>query len=590
MQPRLPRNQDEDGEDQDGRRTAGRAPGGSIEGKPMSRTTHAVRTLLAVAIGVSVAAPAFAQDPAKPPAPKAPAPKKDEPAKKDPKAAPAAKPTATAAKPATAKPATEDATKTLPTWEAYGGEGQETIEETFFRLTREFASTAEIGVRNLGKVPVWPRGELKLGSFRILPYLREGFQYDSNFFQVHRTGEYGSGDCANQAGYTWTSQLGALGDMPFAGGRARLTVGADSQWDIRFDDEDESLEPLGCGEQEDTWEFVGVAALSYRWPQGTYVRGGYMYERLVDAVEAETSGEFPRHNHRPFFVAGMDKDVLFGSKFRYEVGLNMRDTVADDGDLDDLDRTETEAYLRASYPFWKETTRLFGRVRYRQDERESEAINDGNVWGTDFGIEGTIPLSEGESRGLRGQLSLGFDAGSYEDENFGVNDDLVRDENSENVSLAVNAYIQYTISSKSALDLRYIRSNEFSYHGNYQIIDRFDLTFTHRLGKNLIGRLAAFYEHGDPSGRLSYQSETVGTDLTSEYPNTNRGGGGFGLRYALNDYADLDFYYNYERRNDRVNGFANHEAGIGVTIYLNALRPRRESTAYANAAGAPPGR
>jgi len=299
----------------------------------------------------------------------------------------------------------------------------------------------------------------------------------------------------------------------------------------------------------------------------------------VDPIDIEQTGEFPRHNHRPFVVVGMNKDIFFGSKARMEAGANMRDVVAEESDTDDVDRTEMEYYLKISYPAWKDTTRLFVRGRYRQDERESDQINDGGVYGFDFGMEGTIPFAEGESRGLRGQISLGFDAASYEDENFGNQDDLIRDENSENTSLAVNALIQYRMSPRSMVDLRYIRSNEFSFHGNYQIIDRFDLTFTRQINRNLTGRLGTFWEHGDPSGRLSPQSETVGTDTTSEYPETTRFGGGLGLRYAITDYADFDWYYNYERNNSRVSGFANHEVGIGVTFYLNALRPRRNTAA-----------
>ena len=543
----------------------------------MSRSRSAVHAVLAAAVGMAVAVPAFAQDPAKPP------PKTEEPAKpetkKDPKAPPpGAKPPATAPEAQQPKPtAVQDATKTMPTWDAADATGQESVEETFFRLSRDFASTAEIGVRHLGQVPVWPRGELKVGSMRILPYLRQGFEYDSNFFKVHKTGTFGEGDCANQAAYTWQSQVGALGTMRFAGGRAQLTTGADSQWDVRFDEGDEDL--VNCEKQEDTWEFVGTVALSYTWPQGVYIRGGYIWERLVDPVDIESTGEFPRHNHRPFVVVGMNKDIIFGTRARFEAGANMRDVVAEDSDTDDVDRTEMEYYLKISYPFWKDTTRIFVRGRYRQDERESDQINDGDVWGMDFGVEGTIPFAEGESRGLRGSLSLGFDAGSYEDETFGVNDDLVRDENSENTSLNVNALLQYRMSPRSMLDLRYIRSNEFSFHGNYQIIDRFDLTFTRQINRNMTGRIGVFWEHGDPSGRLAPQNVNVGFDTTSEYPETTRGGGGVGLRYALTDYADFDVYYNYERNNSRVSGFSNHEAGIGVTIYLNALRPRRETGA-----------
>lgn len=549
----------------------------------MSRNKQPSRAVLAGILGVVIAAPVYAEDAPKPGAPAAKDAKATD-VKSNVKAGAKPATTTTTAKPAVTTTATQEAVSSVGTWEAYGSGQPETIEETFFRLSRDFASTAEIGVRRVGMVPVWPRGELKFGAMRIFPYLREGFEYDSNFFQQHRTGDHGAGNSANRAAYTWVNQIGAFGDMAFAGGRARLTLAADSTWDVRDDDgrsQDSNDPRVFVQEQDDAWEFTGTAALSYRWPQGVFVRGGYTYEKLQDPIDVEQTGEFPRHNHRPFFVLGTDKDIFFGTKARFEVGVSMRDTVADDSTLDDVDRTETEYYAKVSYPFWKRTTRAFVRARYRQDERESDQINDGNVWGTDFGIEGSIPLSEGEHRGLRGSVSIGFDAGQYEDEDF--NNDLnVRDENSDNANLNVQAQLQYMISSKSTADLRFLRSNEFSYHGNYQVVDRFDLTFTHHLGQNLIGRVGLFWEHGDPSGRTAYQSNTVGTDTTGEYPETYRGGGGFGLRYAITDYADLDFSYAYERRNNRITGFTNHEINLGVTFYLNALKPKPTSTALAN--------
>ena len=73
-----------------------------------------------------------------------------------------------------------EAVKTVPAWAPYGADDDATMEETFFRLAQDFVSTSEIGVRRLGHVPIWPRGDLKLGRVRIMPYLRESGEWESN--------------------------------------------------------------------------------------------------------------------------------------------------------------------------------------------------------------------------------------------------------------------------------------------------------------------------------------------------------------------------------------------------------------------------
>src|SRR5438132_908307 len=68
----------------------------------------------------------------------------------------------------------DNAVNTLGTWGSFGAaDEQETLEETFFRLSRDFATTTEGGIRRLGSVPIWPRGDIKVLGIRILPYLRE---------------------------------------------------------------------------------------------------------------------------------------------------------------------------------------------------------------------------------------------------------------------------------------------------------------------------------------------------------------------------------------------------------------------------------
>ena len=456
---------------------------------------------------------------------------------------------------------------TMPAWEAFGTGYPASVEETFFRLAQDFVSTSEVGVQRLGEVPIWPRGDVKFGPVRILPYLRQAAEYQSNLYLKGRTGESGDRREGREDAWTHINQAGLLAETALMGGRLRIAGSGDARWNVRYD-----------SELPDTWELDSQLGASYRFPQGMWVRGGVAYERRDDPIDAGFTRDFDRSNVRTFLNAGMDKDVLFGSKLRFEFGMSVRDSIAHEKGLDDSDRTETQYYLKASYPFWKETTRIFGRARYRNDERESQRVNDGDVMGFDVGLEGHIPLREGEYRGLRGQVSVGFDYAAYEDDTFASGSDVVvNDDDRRNGSLNVQAALQYLMSPRTTVDLRLLRANQFSFYGNYQIVDRADLTFTHNITPRLVGRVATFIEHTNPSGRFPNETRTPDV-ATSSAPHTTRGGVGVGLRYRVNEWMDVDWTYDYERRNSQIRPYTNHRVVLGLTFYLNALAPRPKSS------------
>jgi len=219
---------------------------------------------------------------------------------------------------------------------------------------------------------------------------------------------------------------------------------------------------------------------------------------------------------------------------------------------------------------------VFGKVNYKQNERESDFINDGNSFGFEAGMEGHVSLSEGEYRGIRGRVSVGFDSAHYENQTFPAGTaTIIRDENSDVTDLTLNATLEYLMSRKTSVELRYLRLHTFTFHGNVQLTDRVDLTFNHRITPRLAGRVSGFFEYDDPSGRLSQQAEGF-PDLTGPYPNTTRFGAGAGLRYSLNEWADLDLNLEWERRNGRLTHYVNHRVTFGATIYLNALKPKRQ--------------
>ena len=90
------------------------------------------------------------------------------------------------------------------------------------------------------------------------------------------------------------------------------------------------------------------------------------------------------------------------------------------------------------------------------------------------------------------------------------------------------------------------------------------------------GRVGVFAEYDDPSGRLQAQLAADGTDVVGAYPSTTRFGVGAGLRYKINDWLDWDGQFDFDRRNNRPTHYVNYRASTGLTIYLNALKPKAD--------------
>ena len=472
----------------------------------------------------------------------------------------------TATAPESGKKSDRDAAvQTMPAWESYGVGGEESLEETFFRLSRDFVSTSELGVRRLGAVPIWPRGELKFGPVRILPYLREALEYDSNLYFQPDTGDGAKKD-GRETGWTHVNELGAMADMALAGGRARISASANSIWSVRYRDD-----------QPDEWTFDSQLGGSYHFPSGFWISGGVAWERRSDAADYSDVGrKFARTNRRGFLNWGFDRDILFGSKAKFEMGVSVRNVQAREKPFDNIDRQETQFFAKVSYPFWKKTTRVFLLSTYRIDARQSAALNDGQTGGLQAGIEGSIPLSEGDGRGIRGQVSMGFDSSLYDNGTYTRGSKrFVSDPNRRNTSLSFQAALQYVMSSRTTMDLRFLRTNQFSLHGNYQITDRLDLSASHNFTRKLTGRISAFLEHSDPSGLFNPETVDGPTAQTRNATPVNTTGIGTGFRYAYNEWMDFDASFDIQNRNAQEERSGKDYRGIlGVTVYLNALTPR----------------
>ncbi len=469
--------------------------------------------------------------------------------------------------------AVEEATRTLPKWESYGGgTDPNSLDETFFRLAQDFVSTSDLGVRRLGSVPIWPRGELKFGKVRILPYLREAVEWDTNFYRRPRTGyPDGSnrGKKGRQTGWTQVNQVGALADVLLNGGRTRISLSVDQTWNVRYRQD-----------QPDTWENMTQLGVSHKINEALWTSVGYGYERRTDPTELQQTRRFERTTNRLFARLGMNRDLFFGSRLNYEVGIDVRDVRGKQQEFEDDTRRETTGYAKVSYPFWKRTTRIFGTLTYRNDNRDSERLNDGNVWGWDMGMQGSIPLSDGGYRGLRGQVSVGFQTARYDNGKYNSgNDQLRTDSNDSNTNLSVNAALQYIMSPRTTMDLRYIRTNQFSYTGNYQIVDRIDYTLSHNITPKLVGRFQTFYEISDPSGKRGNDNvDGERVNGQSRYKDFKRGGVGIGFRYPVQDWVDLDLSFDWEKRvSDQTSSYSNVRGIFGVTFYFSGLNAPKQT-------------
>lgn len=473
------------------------------------------------------------------------------------------------AKPGAAKPATTSsdraaAVKTVDTWESADQGQPETVEDSFFRLARDFLSNYDNGFRRLGSVPIWPRGEMKFGGFRIFPFLREAVEWEDNYYLQPATGP-SEHDHGRQPQWTHVNEVGVIADTTLAGGRLNIGVGADSVWNVRYGDA-----------PPDTWDFQGNLTARYTWPTGVWLEGGMTYDRRHDPADLPNlSNDYGRSDRSAFLNLGFDRDIFFGSKLKYEVGIESSNYQAQDAAYSDMNRTENTLHVRVSYPFLRDTTRIFVLGRYRLDNRNSDAINDGKTFGLNVGLEGAIPLREGSYRSIRGEISVGFTDSLYDNDVYTRGSDRnVADDNRASTNLDVQAALQYVMSPRSTADLRYVHGTQFSFYGNYEVVDRIDLSFSHNFSRRLTGRISTYYEHTNPSGRSAPQTIPP-NDYSNNAPNTSLEGLGVGIRYAFNEWMDIDLSADVENRNDHTSGsYKNYRGVLGVTFFLNALTPK----------------
>lgn len=414
----------------------------------------------------------------------------------------------------------------------------ESPQETFYQLAEDFIFLSEIGGRGPGRVPIWPREAVKLGPIEIFPYLEGRIGWTNNLFE-RKDGEN-----------SWFAQEGGgfTGRFLFAGGRGNITFGGDYR---HFD--------YFCYGDDSFSEWTGGVGAGYSFANGLWFRGGVKWEHLVNPVDAQFAGRLERDQWYPYIEAGFDN--AFGNKINVEFGVQYFNADFENNAFATANRNEWNAHVKVSYPVFRETTRVYIRYDYFFGDRESERINDlDNGHEVSGGLEGTIPVTRSER--LTGFIGIGVRRDIYDEpREFQIGSETITTDRDERETvLTVHAALRYLAGARTSLDLRALRTLQFSPASNYSVVNRIDFTATHNCLRNLVARAGVFYEFTDQSRGGSYNP---GEEFT-------RYGAGIGARYMLLPNADLDLSIDWANRDTDKEEFDTDtlSASLGFTYYF----------------------
>lgn len=407
----------------------------------------------------------------------------------------------------------------------------ETPQESYLRLAQDFIFISEIGAGSVGQVPIWPRGNLRLGPLLLFPYLQGRISYTSNVFENE----------AERSSWFITEGGGIAGEVEFAGGRGDFRFGADYQH------HDYLNRDLSYS------EWTAGAGVGYRFTKWFWAEAGVKWDHLVDPVAIEFRGKMKRDQIYPYVTLGLDQ--AFGNDINIEVGLRYLNASFDDRDFDTAEREEWNAYTKVSVPFMKDQSRVYVRYDYFWDDRDSERQNNlDQGHQISGGIEGSIPLTRTER--LTGFVSVGYRRDLYDDPSFyrDGTDRIQTDNDEKRGDFFVAAAVRWLMNPRTSADFRVLRTLQFSASSNYQELSRLEATLTHNMFDRVVTRLGAFFEHSEPS---------TGASIT-------RFGVGTGARYLLLDNVDLDVSLDWRNRNTNRQGFdtTTFIGSFGVTLYF----------------------
>ena len=405
----------------------------------------------------------------------------------------------------------------------------ETPQDSFMRLAQDYLHVTEIGARSIGTVPLWPRGQLKIGPILLFPYLTGHVSWTNNVFQ----------ESDSRSSWFLTAGAGFTGQYGFMQGRGSFTFGLDYVHKEYLQRDNLAYD-----------ELVGGVGLAYKFPRGLWIKGGVKWERLVDPIGVEFKGEVKRNQWYPYIDLGWDE--VFGNKFNLQVGFDVTIVEFDKEEFDTADRDEYRAHAKISYPFMKSGARVYVVYSYTWDNRPSDYQNDlHSGHQISGGIEGDIPLVQ--SGRLTGYAEIGYRRNLYGGSKP-IKPVVDTDDSDQGSTVTFGTGLRYQVSPKTSADLRAFRDIAFSARGNYQVKTRVDASVNQNVMRDLVARLAGYFEHAKPSD---------GNTIT-------RFGGGVGARYFLIDNVDLDLSLNWDNRNTAQEGYDTTQfvGSFGVTIYF----------------------
>lgn len=433
----------------------------------------------------------------------------------------------------------DEAISKVPTYEEREMILDETPQESFLRLAEDTIFISEIGVNSPGSVPLWPRGAFKAGPVLVFPYVVGKISWTNNVFLQER----------DRSSWFATEGAGFTAEYAFLGGDADIHFGAD------YIHRDYFNRDLSYS------EWVAGLGMGYRFPMGLWLRGGVKWEHLNDPVALEYRGKMERDQFYPYFDIGLKN--AFGNKIDITFGVNSLRANFREDEFETSDRVDWEAFAKVSYPFFKETTRIYVKYDYVWSDRKAEVQNDlGNGQRLSFGMEGMIPFTRSER--LLGFIQVGYRNDRYAGQRtirLSPTATGTTDGDSNQGTVSVAAGLQYLLGANTSMFLKVLRDLQFSSRSNYQTLSRGDLTITHNCMRDLVSRFAAFIEHADPSR---------GGTVVGETHSFTRYGFGLGTRYLVMENLDVDLALDWHRRITSQDGYAYHafQGTLGATLYF----------------------
>ena len=420
---------------------------------------------------------------------------------------------------------------------AYEEPYEETMRERYFRMTRDFISPRQVGLGRVGRVPVTPRGIIKAGPFRFSPFLTTavGWQSNPNLNEDDK-----------DSSWFWEGRIGVTADASFL--KDRLSI--NGMVDMLYRD-------YTRDSVNDNWDgSVGLSA-RYDLPVGFYIHAGAIYSHEfypIDEIDLPDRAE--RDGWDFFFDFGFDEMLskAFGGRFKVEVGFDVSNRNYSDHEFTLADRTEFEGHIRVSYSLRQELA-LYVEYAHGEITKNNTRLNDGSYDNLVFGIDGAYGFGPGQR--LQGTIFAGVQRNEFDDQKvYRVGSDTLHtDDGDDKNDLKAGVQLRYLMGTRTQIRLIYIRTTAFSLEGDYQTVDRIDLSGDYTIIRGLVGRVGGYGEWDRPS-------------MTSD---VYRYGGGAGVRYMINDFLDADLNYEarYRQDTDKLgNDYEDYRVILGLTFYL----------------------